>query len=145
MKLEKIELYKMMAEMVDGEFEVIQTDVETVPLVITNKALKYAHQNDIIQSSLISDLVTLSQMGEDMGALQDMKIFKTIYVAYVGGQFMLGNKEPKYNEEEFAERFQVSTMEQVTLYQKVLIGKENNFEKEIKKSVSKKVDKDAKK
>lgn len=137
MILEKVNLYELKTELVDGEFVLTKEKEQTVPLMITNRALNYAHQNGIIESSLISDLVVLSNMGEDMTGLEDMKILQTIYVAYIGGQFMLGRKEPEYSFDEFAERLQVSSMEQVVIYQKVLIGKENDFVKEIEKSTAK--------
>ena len=141
MKIEKLELYNIKLTVKDDEFITEISDKETVPLVITNKALKYGHSNGIIDSSLVSDLVLLS---EDMGLLQDMKILQTIYLGYIGGQMMLG-KSNYYTLEEFTNKFNIDTAEQVQLYQKLMIRDDNNFIKDIEKNTKLTLDGDKKK
>lgn len=145
MKLEKINLYKYDTKIEEDEFVLIKSEEVTVPLVLTNRAINYAHQNGVIKSSVIGDLVSLSNMGDDMEGLEDMKILETIYTAYIGGQFILGKKEPELDFDNFTEHFQASSMEQVEIYQKILIGKENQFIKEIEKSTKKGTEKGEKK
>lgn len=146
MKLEKINLSILEVEFKDDDFEMVEKEKETVPVVLTNRALNYAHENGIIESSLISDLIGLSNMGdENMEMLEDIKILKTIYTGYIGGQFLLGKIEPDHTFEQFTERYHTHPMEQVQIYQKLLIGKDNNFVKEIEKSTKKGTEKGEKK
>lgn len=146
MKLEKINLSILEVEFKDDDFEMVEKEKETVPVVLTNRALNYAHENGIIESSLISDLIGLSNMtDENMEMLEDIKILKTIYTGYIGGQFLLGKIEPDHTFSEFTERYHTHPMEQVQIYQKLLIGKDNNFVKEIEKSTKKGTEKGEKK
>lgn len=137
MKLEKVELCKQEVKEKDGDFIVEKSEVENVPLVLTNRAINYAHQEGVIENSIISDLVSLSQMDENMDGLDDMQIMKTIYTAYIGGQFMLGKNKPKYSKEQFLDRLHIGTMEQMELYQQILVSKENKFVKDIERSTKK--------
>ncbi len=170
MKINKITLFKQELVEKDGEYELVIKDEETVPCVVTNRALQLAKQMGVTKSSLATDLLNLQPADEinakelkqlesgeiepedvniklgQFGEIEDEKILQAIYIGYIGGQFLLGNKEPKYNFDEFLERYNAGVTERITLYMNLLTDERGNeFKTEIEKSTSKKVQKGEKK
>ncbi len=149
MKIEKIILSRQELVEKDGEYELAEKDKETVPCVITNRALQLAKQMGVTKTSLMTDLMNLapSEEKEDVQVndLDDEKVLQAIYVGYIGGQLLQGNKEPKYNFDEFIERYNAGTVERAVTYNKILAAEDNKFAKEVQKSTSKKVQKGEKK
>lgn len=142
MKIEKITLSQQKLVEIEGEYDTVESEAEKVPCVITNRALKIAREQGEIRTSLITDLTRVSE-GED---LEDERILQAIYVGYVGGQILMGNKMPKYSFDEFTERYNDSTTEKGILYSKLLTAeKENNFANGVEKNTKKTVGKGEKK
>lgn len=149
MKIEKITLSRQELVEKDGEYELVEKDKEAVPCVITNRALQLAKQMGVTKTSLMTDLMNLapSEEKEDVQVndLDDERVLQAIYVGYIGGQLLQGNKEPKYNFDEFIERYNAGTVERAVTYNKILAAEDNKFAKEVQKSTSKKVQKGEKK
>lgn len=153
MKIQKIKLYKQSLVEMEDDFKLEITDIETVPCVITNRALQLCNQLGVNDSSLVQDLLIMTQNAQvtENGDIvitkivEDEKILKAIYTGYVGGQLLLGNIEPKYNYDEFIERYHDSSSEKYTIYQSIAMASQNDFVKEIEKSTNKATGKDVKK
>lgn len=142
MKIEKITLSKQELIEEDGEFILKEIEEEVVPCVITNRALQISRDEGNIETSLITDLTKAGE-GIDIG---DDRILKAIYVGYVGGQILKGQKEPKYSFDEFIKRYNDTTTEKAIVYAKLIMAeKDNNFANDIEKNISKKKDKGEKK
>ena len=170
MKINKITLFKQELVEENGEYKLITKDEETVPCVVTNRALQVAKQMGVTKSSLATDLLNLQPADEinakelkqlesgeinpedvniklgQFGEIEDEKMLQAIYVGYIGGQILLGNREPKYDFDEFLERYNVGVTERVTLYMNLLTDeRKNEFKSEIEKSTKKTVGKGEKK
>lgn len=170
MKIKTITLSKQELIEKDGEYELVEKDKETVPCVVTNRALQTARQMGVTKSSLATDLLNLQpaeeinikelkqlERGEinpedvsvkigEFGEIDDFKMLQAIYVGYIGGQLLLGNKKPKYDFDEFIERYNVDITERTTLYMNLLTdSRGNEFKNEIEKSTKKTVGKGEKK
>lgn len=170
MKIEKITLSRQELVEKDGEYELVEKDKETVPCVITNRALQIARQEGVTKSSLATDLLNLQPADEinmndlkkiengkmapedaniklgKFGEVDDLKMLQAIYVGYIGGQILLGNKQPKYSFDDFLEVYNADVVERTTLYMNLLTDtRKNDFKGEIEKSTSKKVQKGEKK
>ncbi|WP_130806520.1 hypothetical protein [Senegalia massiliensis] len=152
MKIEKITLFKQEMAEQDNELILKVTEEETVPCVITNKALKVANELGTTRSSLVTDLMQLGgSVDEDkVGDVEDIKILTSIYVGYIGGQILKGvnvyEEDAIYTFDEFVERYNDSSMEKVLLYQKLITAeKENKFADKIERSTNKTPNKGEKK
>ena len=124
----------------------VVTDEETVPCVITNRALQMAAQMGVTKTSLVTDLMNLSTSKEGkVNDLDDFKILQTIYVGYLGGELLRGKDGPKYTFEEFIDVYNASTIERTIVYNNLLVKDENNFKKGIENSTRKGLEKGEKK
>lgn len=152
MKINKIKLYVQKLIEKDGEYVIEPSEIEEVPCVITNKALKLCRQYGVGKTGLVQDFVVSSTNTgpqEDgtymMKIADDEQILKAIYVGYVGGQLLLGKEEPDYTFDEFIERYHDNVVEKFNLYQSLISTSTNEFVKTIERSTNKAVGKGEKK
>lgn len=142
MKIKKIKLYKQ--RLVDKEdgYELERFEEEEVPCVITNRALKMCEQLGVTKSSLMRDIMFMSSNAvenEDgemalTTTVEDERMLAAIYVGYIGGHLLLGNKEPYYSYDEFLDRYNIDLLESFNIYQDLALATQNEFAQEIVRS-----------
>jgi len=131
----KIKMYDQKLIETDEGYEIKAENVQEEPCIITNKALKEARDNGNIKTALMSDLISMWE-SED-SEVEDEKITTAVYVGYIGGQLLKGNK--KYlSYDEFLEKYHDSITEKGVIYQEIMMADTKNaFAESIERSVDK--------
>lgn len=156
MVIEKVSLYDQVVEKIDGEFEVREINHQVVPAMLTNYAIEQGHRLGMLKTSLISDVLAISESfvsnGGDPEAkgevdvpkgmmndlkyiIDDSKITSVIYLACVGA-----NRKFEYSYDEFLDKYHADISLKISTYMKLITGlaknDKNKFASEFKKTTA---------
>lgn len=154
-KIEAIKLFDMEIREIDGQFEEVQYNQQTVPAMLTNYAIDRGHAMGLIKGSLAADLVglyasyashggsmhppadgksyempieTLSEMGS---MIDDQRITAVIYIACIGA-----NRNFALSYEDFLLKYHADFAEKLQTYFNLISGLQKSdqtaFAKEFK-------------
>lgn len=154
-KIQSVKLNDIEIREVDGEFEEIEFNHQTVPAMLTNYAIERGHAMGLIKGSLVADLIGLyasyasnggsmepptdgSQMQmpietlNEMGSMiDDQKITAVIYMACIGA-----NRNFALSYDDFLIKYHADLSEKLQTYFNLISGlkksDQNAFAKEFK-------------
>ena len=161
MIIEKIELSDVVVEEVEGEYQVVKKNRETVPCMLTNYAIDKGHRLGLLKGSLTKDILEISTAVAKKAAerkrlsdvsrteeetaldnidlikdvLDDEKLIAVLYIGCLGA-----NPEFRYSHEDFVQRYHDDFETRIEKYMNLISGldkKENKFAAEFQKNVSK--------
>jgi hypothetical protein len=146
-KIEKVILKEIeVVESEDGEFVLVVREERTVPCFLTNFSLKRGKELDLLDGSLIADVMKLNALtkvknideadAEAFNGLDETKMLAVVYLGCLGAN-------PKFNLslDEFATQFHEDYESLIELYTNLVTGlmqrDPNQFAKGLQKSTKK--------